>query len=52
VVRLLIPPAGPGTGFSRPWAHLERLLEGLQVRELAFGAGYLLTGRTPAGSSR
>jgi demethylmenaquinone methyltransferase/2-methoxy-6-polyprenyl-1,4-benzoquinol methylase len=38
-------------GFSRPWAHLECLLEGLQVRELAFGAGYLLTGRTPAGSA-
>lgn len=39
-------------GFSRPWAHLERLIEGVQVRELAFGAGYLLTGRTPADSPR
>jgi SAM-dependent methyltransferase len=37
-------------GFSRPWAQLERLIEGTQVRELAFGSGYVLTGRTPAGS--
>ncbi len=39
-------------GFSRPWAHLERLIEGVQVRELAFGSGYLLTGRTPADPPR
>ncbi len=37
-------------GFGRPWAQLERLLEDVRVRELAFGSGYLLTGRTPAGS--
>ncbi len=32
-------------GFGRPWAHLERLIEDVQVRELAFGSGYVLTGR-------
>ena len=39
------------SGFSRPWAHLERLIEGTQVRELAFGAGYLVIGHTPASSA-
>jgi ubiquinone/menaquinone biosynthesis C-methylase UbiE len=34
-------------GFDRPWQHLERLLEDVQVRELAFGSGYVMTGRTP-----
>jgi SAM-dependent methyltransferase len=37
-------------GFGRPWAHLERLIEDVHVRELAFGSGYVLTGRTPARS--
>jgi SAM-dependent methyltransferase len=31
-------------GFHRPWSHLEQLLEDVQVRELAFGSGYILTG--------
>lgn len=37
-------------GFHRPWSHLEQLLEDVQVRELAFGSGYILTGhaRPPA----
>jgi trans-aconitate methyltransferase len=35
-------------GFDRPWAHLEQLIEDVHVRELAFGSGYLVTGRTPA----
>jgi len=34
-------------GFSRPWTHLEQLIENVQVRELAFGSGYIITGRTP-----
>jgi ubiquinone/menaquinone biosynthesis C-methylase UbiE len=34
-------------GFDRPWQHLERLVEDVQVRELAFGSGYVMTGRTP-----
>jgi SAM-dependent methyltransferase len=31
-------------GFDRPWHHLEQLIEDVQVRELAFGSGYVLTG--------
>jgi trans-aconitate methyltransferase len=36
------------SGFDRPWRHLEQLLEDVQVREMAFGAGYIMTGRTSA----
>jgi demethylmenaquinone methyltransferase/2-methoxy-6-polyprenyl-1,4-benzoquinol methylase len=37
-------------GFGRPWAHLGRLIEDVHVCELAFGGGYVMTGRTrPAG---
>jgi SAM-dependent methyltransferase len=32
-------------GFDRPWNHLEQLIENVHVRELAFGSGYVLTGR-------
>jgi SAM-dependent methyltransferase len=32
------------TGFDRPWRHLEQLVEDVQVREMAFGAGYVMTG--------
>lgn len=32
-------------GFSRPWSHLERLLSDVRVQELAFGTGYVATGR-------
>jgi SAM-dependent methyltransferase len=35
-------------GFDRPWRHLERLVEDVRVEELAFGSGYVMTGRTPA----
>jgi ubiquinone/menaquinone biosynthesis C-methylase UbiE len=34
-------------GFDRPWQHLEPLVEDVQLRELAFGSGYVMTGRTP-----
>jgi demethylmenaquinone methyltransferase/2-methoxy-6-polyprenyl-1,4-benzoquinol methylase len=34
-------------GFDRPWQHLEQFVEEVQVRELAFGSGYVMTGRTP-----
>ncbi len=34
-------------GFDRPWRHLEQLVEDVQVRELAFGSGYIMTGHTP-----
>jgi tRNA A58 N-methylase Trm61 len=36
------------TGFDRPWQHLEHLVEDVQVREMAFGTGYVMTGRTSA----
>jgi hypothetical protein len=34
-------------GFHRPWSHLEQLLEDVNVRELAFGSGYIMTGHAP-----
>jgi len=34
-------------GFGRPWDHLEQLIEGVHVHEMAFGSGYIVTGRTP-----
>jgi tRNA A58 N-methylase Trm61 len=36
------------SGFDRPWRYLERLVEDVQVRETAFGGGYVMTGRTLA----
>jgi SAM-dependent methyltransferase len=36
------------SGFDRPWRYLERLVEDVRVRETAFGAGYVMTGRRPA----
>jgi hypothetical protein len=35
-------------GFSRPWSHLEQLVEDVQVQETAFGGGYIMTGRAPS----
>ena len=40
------------SGFDRPWTHLERLIEDINVRELAFGSGYIITGHTPAQPGR
>ena len=34
-------------GFGRPWSHLEQLIEDIHVREVALGAGYIVTGQTP-----
>jgi trans-aconitate methyltransferase len=36
------------SGFDRPWGHLEQMVEDVSVREVAFGNGYVMTGRTPA----
>jgi len=36
------------SGFDRPWRHLEQLLDDVNVHEMAFGSGYVMTGRTPA----
>ena len=35
------------SGFDRPWGHLEQLVEDVHVRVVAFGNGYVMTGRTP-----
>ena len=34
-------------GFDRPWSHLERMTKDISVREVAFGAGYVLTAQVP-----
>ena len=34
-------------GFDRPWNQLEQLIEGARVDEVAFGGGYVMTGRVP-----
>ncbi len=36
------------SGFDRPWRQLEQCVEDVHVRELAFGSGYVMTGRMPA----
>jgi ubiquinone/menaquinone biosynthesis C-methylase UbiE len=36
------------SGFDRPWRHLEQLVDDVRVREMAFGSGYIMTGRAPA----
>ena len=36
------------SGFDRPWRYLEHLVEDVQVQEMTFGGGYVMTGRTPA----
>jgi trans-aconitate methyltransferase len=36
------------SGFDRPWCLLEECVEDVRVRELAFGSGFVMTGRTPA----
>jgi len=36
------------SGFDRPWRHLEQLVEDVRIREMAFGSGYVMTGRAPA----
>jgi trans-aconitate methyltransferase len=42
------PYVGSFEGFDRPWHHLERLVEDVDVREIAFGSGYIMTGKAPA----
>jgi ubiquinone/menaquinone biosynthesis C-methylase UbiE len=36
------------SGFDRPWRYLEQLVEDVRVREMAFGSGYIMTGRARA----
>lgn len=49
MVRMLHAPyVRDFSGFDQPWRYLERLVEDVQVREMAFGGGYVMTGRTPA----
>jgi hypothetical protein len=35
-------------GFGRPWHRLEQLIEGVEVREMAFGSGFIVTGQAPS----
>ena len=35
------------SGFDRPWNHLEQMIEGIEVREVALGSGYIVTGQAP-----
>lgn len=35
-------------GFDRPWRHLEQMVEEVEVHEMGFGSGYIMTGRAPA----
>ena len=49
MVRMLHAPyVRSFSGFDRPWRYLEHLVEDVQVREMAFGGGYVMTGHTPA----
>ena len=48
VILLHAPYVRSFSGFDRPWRYLAQLLEDVQVREIAAGAGYIATGRTPA----
>ena len=36
------------SGFGRPWVTRKQMVEDVHVREVAFGNGYVMTGRTPA----
>ncbi len=36
------------SGFDKPWSRLAEYIPDLQVHELAFGAGYIALGHTPA----
>jgi ubiquinone/menaquinone biosynthesis C-methylase UbiE len=38
-------------GFAKPWDHLEQLVEDVRVREIGFGAGYIMTGTVPQSRS-
>jgi SAM-dependent methyltransferase len=35
------------SGFGRPWNHLEEMIEDIDVREVALGTGYIVTGHAP-----
>jgi SAM-dependent methyltransferase len=49
MVRMLHAPyVRSFNGFDRPWRFLEHLIEDVEVREMAFGGGYVMTGHTSA----
>jgi len=33
------------SGFDRPWHHLEQMIDGIEIREVALGSGYIVTGQ-------
>ncbi len=39
-------------GFGRPWRYLEKLVEDVQVREMALGSGYIMSGHVPTRPGR
>jgi demethylmenaquinone methyltransferase/2-methoxy-6-polyprenyl-1,4-benzoquinol methylase len=39
-------------GFGQPWRHLEPLIEDVQVRQMALGSGYIVTGHVPTRPDR
>jgi demethylmenaquinone methyltransferase/2-methoxy-6-polyprenyl-1,4-benzoquinol methylase len=47
VRRLHAPYVRSFEGFDRPWRHLEQLTEDVHVSEVAFGSGYIMTGKVP-----
>lgn len=47
VRRLHAPYVRSFEGFDRPWRHLEQLTEDVHVSEVAFGSGYIMTGKAP-----
>ena len=48
VMMLHAPYVRDFSGFDRPWRYLEHLVEDVQVEEMAFGGGFVMTGHTPA----
>jgi ubiquinone/menaquinone biosynthesis C-methylase UbiE len=51
VLSIHAPYVGDFTGFSRPWGLLAERVPGLEVQEVAWGGGYLASGRLPADRS-
>ncbi len=40
------------SGFGRPWNQLAELIDDIDVREVALGSGYIVTGQRPAPGAR
>lgn len=51
VLMLHAPYVRSFEGFHRPWSRLERFLEDVRPVEVAFGSGYVVSGRVPTRTS-